>query len=246
MELINIVPIANMSYIQNQTMGMFLTHLVETYPNYASFARKFNGYKILDNSLIELKGKAVSLERLFRAGVAIQADEIILPDEFQKGKETYDKAYKYLSQCKAMERRSEVKFKYMAVCHGRDIEEFEWCFRELIKLDIDAIGIPKVCATMHPKGRPYFEHLWLVSQKKAPQIHLLGIWSSFLELNHYIEPERIRSVDSSLTAVFAYNHLNPLLDARPDGFQIDLVNHDISCDDYQACIQSLENLGIRT
>ena len=89
MYLINIFPIPNIEMEQKQTMHMFLTHLVESSPEYRKAAIEAPGYKILDNSLIELGG-AVDLKRILEAAEVIHADEIILPDVFQKGPETLE------------------------------------------------------------------------------------------------------------------------------------------------------------
>ena len=57
---------------ENKTV-MLLTHLVERYPEYIEEALKHpNNYKILDNSLIELKG-ALSMERLIDAADKIKS-----------------------------------------------------------------------------------------------------------------------------------------------------------------------------
>lgn len=87
MYLINIFPLGNICLERNQRMHMFLTHMVEKYPTYVEAARNAPGYKILDNSLIELGG-AVDLKRVVKAAETIRADEIILPDVFQDGPAT--------------------------------------------------------------------------------------------------------------------------------------------------------------
>ena len=90
MYLINIFPLGNICLESNQRMHMFLTHMVEKYPAYTEAARNAPGYKILDNSLIELGG-AVDLERVVKAAEYIGADEIILPDVFlQDGRENHN------------------------------------------------------------------------------------------------------------------------------------------------------------
>ena len=86
MQLINIFPLGNICLEYQQNMHMFLTHMVEKYPAYASVAQSAPGYKILDNSLIELGG-SVSIQRVINAADLIEADEIILPDVFQNGPE---------------------------------------------------------------------------------------------------------------------------------------------------------------
>ena len=233
MQLINIVPVKNMVFIKEQPMGMFLTHLVERYEEYREFARNFKGYKILDNSLIELGG-SVSLQRVVEAAVAIQADEIILPDVFRDGYATYDAVTKSLQQMKELSQRLSKPVKLMAVCQGKDMNEFVACFEALNKLEeIDVIGIPKVCAKMSTQGRPWFEWLWN-SPKCAKQIHLLGLWYSFEELSRYQNLDRIRSMDTCLPSFFAVHDL-PWDAVRPDGFTVNLEGDFMTYRRYREC-----------
>lgn len=231
MQVIDIVPIANLGYIKDAPMGMFLTHLVEHSVGYSNFARYFKGYKILDNSLIEL-GDAVSTTRLVNAALAINADEIILPDVFRNGPATLASTEKALRECKKIEQdlNLERPFKYMGVCQGNDPREFAECFRRMLGLGLDVIGIPKVCAKLHPKGRPYFEYLWREmcwNVDTPPQIHLLGLWYNYNELVQYQYPKDIRSVDTCLATFFAKHSISPITGTRPDGFTVDLINDSV-------------------
>lgn len=218
MKLINIYPLGNLSMHAMQDMHMFLTHLVEKYPFYAEFAKNVRGYKILDNSLIELGG-AVDLKRVLAAAELIGADEIILPDVFCQGPETL----KAVAQ--SIEELNEIypegcPFKLMAVAQGRDAEEWYACYKSLMQNPyIDVVGIPKVLAKMHPKGRPHFvNELCNVSYKPH---HLLGLWYSMTELNEYDRPQDIRSCDTVLLGYMAKYGLQAY-GVRPDGFTVDL------------------------
>ena len=100
MQIIDIVPIHYLHLVQNQPMAMFLTHLVENSPEYAKFARNYTGYKILDNSLIEL-GEAVDIERVLKEKGVFKAlrkagcknnDIVSVGDvEFEYQDENYDR-----------------------------------------------------------------------------------------------------------------------------------------------------------
>lgn len=219
MKLINIFPLGNLGMHQTQGMHMFLTHLVEKYPFYAKYAKEVEGYKILDNSLIELGG-AVDMQRILDAAEKIGADEIILPDVFQKGPETIDAVNMALSELNDRYVNRSWPYKLMAVAQGRDEKEWYECYMTLLKNpDIDVIGVPKVLAKMHPQGRPHFvnEHCAL---KHKPH-HLLGLWYSLSEFKEYERLEDIRSCDTVLLGFMAKYNL-PDTGIRPDGFTVDL------------------------
>lgn len=241
MELIHIVPVKNLSFYRlyglasSPTTVMCLTHLVEEFPQYAEFFKDYEGYKILDNSLIELEG-AVDIERVVAAAEAIGAQEIILPDAFRSYTDTrnsVESSLDWLSKRDMLER-----YNIMAVCQGYDLDLFNVCFKwmESIK-EINVIGIPKVCAKMHQAGRPYFEYLW----KNSPvTVHLLGLWYSWEELSRF-DCSRIRSVDSCQMA-FQSAHNLPREAVRPDGFTLDLKHSCLNTSDLLERAKVLHNL----
>ena len=218
MKLINIYPLGNLSMHYEQSMHMFLTHLVEKYPFYAHLAKNVPGYKILDNSLIELGG-AVDLDRVLKAAEMICADEIILPDVFQKGPETLEAVADALKKMRELHPNG-WPYKLMAVAQGRTVEEWYECYVSLMKNpDVDVIGIPKVLAKKHPQGRPYFVNNMCFLQQKPH--HLLGLWYSLTELDSYDNLNDIRSCDTVLLGYMAKHGL-PADGTRPDGFTVDL------------------------
>ena len=223
-KIITIAPLANHHVVSTvNDMHMALTHLVEQSGDYAKFMYNETTYKILDNSLIEL-GNSVSLERVLLAAKRIKAHEIILPDLFLDGPGTIREVYRAIDGLKTLGELG--KYNLMAVCQGKNAKEFQETFEKLNDIpEINVIGIPKVCAKLHPAGRPYFEGLWLYGSK---EIHLLGLWYGWEELWRYKDPVRIRSVDSCMSAFQAKYNL-PWYATRPDGFTIDLskdkVNH---------------------
>lgn len=229
MKLINIFPLGNLGMHHTQNMHMFLTHLVEKYPFYAELAKNTNGYKILDNSLIELGG-AVDLQRVLVAAEKIGADEIVLPDVFQKGPETIEAVNDAINQIKCLYPLG-CPYKLMAVAQGRDEHEWYECYRELLNNPhVDVIGIPKVLAKAHPQGRPYFVNKYCDTRKKPH--HLLGLWYSVSEFNDYNCLEYIRSCDSVLLG-YCYKHGLNMYSVRPDGFTVDLEMDVINYDRYK-------------
>ena len=229
MKLINIFPLGNLGLHYDQDVHMFLTHLVEKYPFYAKFAKEVKGYKILDNSLIELGG-AVSLDRVIAAAHTINADEIILPDVFQNGPATIEVVNEALSELHDLYPEHNWPYKIMAVAQGKDVKEWYECYRDLLdNPDIDVIGIPKVLAKMHPQGRPYFVNE-LCDLKCKPH-HLLGLWYSLTELNEYEHIDDIRSCDTVLLG-YMYKHNMNLYNVRPDGYTVDLETDVINYNNY--------------
>ena len=219
MKLINIYPLGNLGMHYTQDMHMFLTHLVEKYPFYAKFAKEVKGYKILDNSLIELGG-AVDLRRVLNAAEDIDADEIILPDVFQNGPATIDAVNIALSELNYLYPNRSWPYKLMAVAQGKNEEEWYQCYMSLLKNpDIDVIGIPKVLAKTHPQGRPYFVNN-LCNLHLKPH-HLLGLWYSMSEFNEYENIDVIRSCDTVLLGYMAKHGLSGA-GVRPDGYTVDL------------------------
>lgn len=218
MQLINIYPLGNLGMHCRQDMHMFLTHLVEKYPFYAEFAKNVRGYKILDNSLIELGG-AVDLKRVLAAADKIKADEIILPDVFCKGPETLEAVAQAIEELHGIYPDG-CPYKLMAVAHGRDEEEWFECYDALMKnAYVDVVGIPKVLAKMHPQGRPHFVNE--LCNPYAKPHHLLGMWYSMTELQSYVMLDVIRSCDTVLLGYMAKHGL-PDNGVRPDGFTVDL------------------------
>lgn len=219
MRLINIYPLGNLGMHYTQSMHMFLTHLVEKYPFYAKLAKEVKGYKILDNSLIELGG-AVNLQRVLDAAARIDADEIILPDVFQNGPETIKAVEEAIKELLKVYPDGNFPFKIMAVAQGKD--EYEWyeCYQKLLYNNfVDVVGIPKVLAKMHPQGRPHFVNELCDLQRKPH--HLLGLWYSMSELNEYKRIDDIRSCDTVLSGYMAKHGLSAA-GVRPDGYTVDL------------------------
>lgn len=225
MYLINIFPLGNICLERNQRMHMFLTHMVEKYPAYVEAARNAPGYKILDNSLIELGG-AVDLKRVVKAAKIISADEIILPDVFQDGPATIKAVQSAIDELNKMYPNRSWPFKLQAVAQGKDEKEWYECYMELIKNpDVDVIGIPKVLAKMHPGGRPHFVNE--LCNLRAKPHHLLGMWYSMSELCDYERLEQIRSCDTVLLGYLFKHNLN-FWGVRPDGYTLNLEKDVIS------------------
>lgn len=183
---------------------MFLTHLILKDKAYRDMAKNHKGYKILDNSLIELDG-AMSMKDVLAAADLIEADEVVLPDVFVDGEATIKSTTEALEKYK-----EELKnYKTMAVVHGETVDEWLRTFHIFsARPDIDVLGIPKVMQEQFTEygqpGRPRL--LSKVIDLTDKDIHLLGLWSSFDELRYYGDDlKRIRSMDTSLPSLLELN-----------------------------------------
>lgn len=221
MQIAHIYPIKNLDYMKKQKYNMLLTHLALKYPEYRAIGKELSecSYTILDNSLIECGCEAIDISTVCDMAELMEVDEIILPDVFRNGCATIASAMASLEYLK--HRYDRIPFRLMAVAQGNTVENFEKCFDFFNKCEaIDTIGIPKICSRLHPKGRPYFESLWLSTTK---DIHLLGLYYSFTELREYKYPYLIRSVDTCHKSFLIKEGLK-WNSTRPDGFTVDLIN----------------------
>lgn len=243
MQLIHIAPTKNLSDFANQPMMMFLTHLVLKDPEYREFARRYRGYKILDNSLIEC-GESLTIQDVCNAADMIGANEIILPDMYMDGVGTIAKttiAYDWIRHNKSEEWIAAHKF--MGVAQGKTEDEWVACYARMLSLPyIDVIGIPKNLAKVSPRGRADFENYWAYSSQveaRSKEIHLLGLYYTFNELKQYEHPELIRSCDTC-HLYFLAKHGMDFYDVRPDGHTVNLEEDDIKVPLY--LVRSLEKL----
>lgn len=241
MQLVNIFPLGNVNMEYKQPMHMYLTHMVEKYPAYVSAAKEAGGYKILDNSLIELGG-AVDLKRVLKAAEKIRANEIILPDVFQNGPETIKAVQESIDYLYQKYPTGHWPFKLMAVAQGKDEKEWVECYYKLLRHpDVDVIGIPKVLAKMHPGGRPHFVNMWCELGTK--EHHLLGLWYSMEEFYEYGRLDMIRSCDTVLLGYMAKNHLSAM-GVRPDGFTVNLEKDVIDYSNIKTSDIQIKNLHL--
>ena len=234
MKLASIVPVKNVTHTFDGDYAMLLAHLKDYYPK----ERRRNCYVIMDNSLIELGG-AVNIETVYKAAKQCEVDEFILPDVFRDADATIREVTKSIGWLYHEEHIHEMRL--MAVCQGSNLGDFIKCFRTLERIpEIHCIGIPKVAATLIPGGRPALEYLWQGSPKA---IHLLGCWDSLIEFTRYKNPAFIRSCDTCIPALLSSRGLNNAWYNRPEK-TIDLINDEISKDNYYRIISQLREEGL--
>ena len=199
MKVAFINPIRDLDLTLRTGYYLLLTHLALKYPDYVQFWNKQEGYKVLDNSLIEL-GSAVSLEDVLRAAEILKVDEIVLPDIYLEEAATVravNKALHELHRLKVVD-----KYKLQAVAQGADASEWKRCWDLFNTVpEITCVAIPKVTETLFKGGRPAAVEYALANNPENKEIHLLGCWSDIKELESYstTQREKIRGIDTSLT-----------------------------------------------
>lgn len=232
MKFCSITPLNNCDLMYENDYVMLLAHLSKNSEKYASYARNNNNYKIMDNSIIEL-GSAFNMQDLINEAIKCDVDEIILPDEFTEGEETVKRVKESIKWLK--ENNYLGKFKLMAVCHGKNMDEFFNCFCRLNDIpEIDVIGIPKVVSQ------------WMLSRVKMAecfatltnkQIHLLGCYYSLNEIKELSKDTKIRSMDTCMPALLSIYNMDTF-DNR-NGKKIDLETATVNLNNYKKIMHDI-------
>lgn len=240
MKLCSIVPINDLHITDNRPYHMLLVHLCEN-EKYLKWASQLNGYKIMDNSIIEL-GEAASFDKLLEYAFKVNADEIILPDVFKDGKSTIKLVKQYVSEYNKLKKEHPLRKwpKLMAVCHGINLKEFETSFNKLNQIkEIDTIGIPKVVTTWC-KNRA---NLFNIYSKTNKSIHLLGCQYSLSEFSQFTKEmkNKIRTVDTCLPALLSLTG-NDALAERDLSRTIQLEVDKINVNNYNKIIKEVDTI----
>ena len=213
MKLCSILPIDYIGLDKNRPYSMLLAHLSMKHPKYREYYKANSNYKIMDNSIIEM-GSAFSIEKLIHEAEECDVQEIILPDAFEDGNTTFSLVTDSILYLK--EHNLIGKFKLMAVCHGRHLDEFLRNFKRLSEIpEIDTIGIPKVtCKWIGTRAWLGFSDIIMNCNK---EIHLLGCWSSLLEFIEMADTpffNKIRSADTCLPALLSRDGITNIVEDR--------------------------------
>lgn len=238
MKLCSILPVNYIKLDKNRPYSMLLAHLSMKHPEYRKYYKSSNNYKIMDNSIIEM-GSAFSIEKLIFEAERCDVQEIILPDAFEDGDTTFDLVNDAISYLR--EHNLIGKFKLMAVCHGKHLDEFLQNFNKLNNIpEIDTIGIPK--ATCKWIGTRAWLGFSDVIMKCNKEIHLLGCWSSLLEFIDMKDTpffNKIRSADTCLPALLSRSGLTNITKDRK-GDTLNLEFDDIIVPSYLKIMKKLE------
>ena len=177
---------------------MILAHLLKN-PIYKLKYKNARGYKILDNSIIEL-GNAIKIQDILKLADGIEFDELILPDALNDGKKTVELAKEAIHFLNT----TGYTFKLMAVPQGKTIEEWIKCYKELLQLPIDTIGINKLTHNLLGSRESWCDYLYQNNYIDTKyDYHLLGLPSNIIEIKHQTKHKWIRGLDTCAAYLLA-------------------------------------------
>lgn len=164
-----ILPVNWLSWTEYGDFGLVLNHLLKKSPEYLRYWQRYEGYKVLDHSLIELGNP--DFDDIVAMAKRIGADEIVLPDWLREPKKTLEESRKILENSSWSN--------WMLVYHERKPFGSVKQYREMLESypEIVSIGIPKIY-------HPYRLQLAHVLTERIPRVitvHLLGC-DNLLEL----------------------------------------------------------------
>lgn len=223
MKTATILPQAFLNYAKNDDYHMALAHLIgkagfEDYTNfYREAGNNHSKFLIMDTGLIE--GDARPTSELIEKAKFVYADEMVLNDVFMDASATLQTSWQALKEVEA----DGIEIRKMGIPQGTHLQEWVECAKEMIKWDIDTIGVPKVLCKlegMQGRLRALREIQDIIGDK---QIHLLGCWETPLELKMIEAATRdgliapVRGVDTAIAYAYAREGIRITDDARPEG-----------------------------
>ncbi|MNB67133.1 hypothetical protein D3C75_136180 [compost metagenome] len=255
MKAATIVPQKYLHLIENQTYHMALAHLIGKagFEDYSAFyelkGKQDDKFLIMDNGLIE--GDPRPIEEIVEKAKLLYASELVLPDVFRDSPATLsavERAFDYIYD------NGIYDLKVMAVAQGNTYEEWLANARELLKLPINTLGIPKVLTKlpyykMTPGGFTTYEKdgYWLQRLEALQalrvdldatdvEIHLLGCWDTPLEAKRIANAvasgdcHEVRGIDSAIPWVYANAGMKMSEGERPVG-PVDFGATNLDADD---------------
>ena len=199
MKIANIYPIANQKLYKDETYVMILAHLVKA-KKYDPQNFKYRGqYIIMDNGLFEKAQVSTSLLDCIHLAEdsGIDVDEIIIPDAVNDPARTIELFLDNLDTI----REYDGIYTFMFVAQANDERELGMMIDFINRYDLNlSIGISKLC----PFDRASDEAIEVYKRSRYP-IHMLGIKSTFAELDKLAEIKNIRGCDTSQLAFMDKN-----------------------------------------
>lgn len=245
MEVITIVPKNLVGYTEKQPMHMALAQffpeacMVDYYEHFRKATAK-GQYVIMDNGAAETG--CCSIDQLIRAAQFVGAQEVVVPDVLKGVDKTLEYACEYIPQIR--ERMPDVKI--MTVAQGETLDEWYECAVELLKMDIDVLGVPKVLTKIGGPNARAEVLTRLAGLTRGVEVHLLGCNESPLEakaIENLMRQDkmfpRVRSIDSALPYVYAMNNIRIVDGPRPSG-TIDFRNGSLNADQIRLLERNIE------
>lgn len=184
---------------------MVLPHLLRS-KTYTDFYRNIPGFKILDNGEAEnVRDKFTDID-LLTLGLAIGADEIVVPDVIRHCDLTIQKAHQFWDVLGKFENR----FKFMGVVQGRSHAELMKCLNGLVYTDyISSLGIPRhLPETIGDKSIRIWLAEFINEEFPGYDIHFLGAHSFVKEALLAAELGFVRGMDTSAPVVIGLERMD--------------------------------------
>jgi len=213
MKLAFIPPIKHLELSLQGNMLMLLARQAIKYPHYINFFKHQNKYKILDNSVAE--GEQVDEDKLLQIAKQLNVDEIVCIDKLYQAEFTEFTTESFIN---IMSHKEKKRFKLMAVPQADNVTDWLRCYKSFLdNVDIDVIGFSKLsipkCFSSITKtdniaaNRQYLINYLVKNSLIKKPIHFLGL-HNVNELNYYLQYAIIRSCDSNLVFMQAFNNID--------------------------------------
>ena len=252
MKAATVVPLGYTHHLEGHTYYMCLANLMRRDAKYATFfaeqSLRSKAWVIMDNGVVET-GSPMPIEDLAALHREFPVDEIILPDLVGQREGTLWMGRRALNKALYLDWGGMTP-DFMAVPQGSDISNWIDCLDQMIRWEINSIGISRFAPRTGMESRfdlvdLAHSQMRLLDMKRS--VHLLGFQESVNTLRQYetYHPGRIRGVDSGIATFWTAAGMRMLADdpARPK-LEVDLataqVDHDLLSSNI-AVWHSLEN-----
>lgn len=223
MRVATVVPIDTTHMTEGDDYFLCLAHLMRDHKDYADFysKRKFHNHwklplVIMDNGVVET-GEAMAPKDLFDLATEYAIDEVILPDYIRDAEWSMKAGMQTLSYFYGRDRNPlpDLRFRTMAVPHGKSLEEWMYCAMNMLKWPVETIGISKFQPYEHgdesgDSGLVGRERLvdqlnrLMYQQGQVKAVHLLGYAEPLSTWDGY----HIRGIDSGIATICAHEGLS--------------------------------------
>lgn len=188
--------------------------------DYVRFYHDNDGYKVLDNGIIE--GQQFTGTELHNLAYRVGANCIVVPDAFRNVGDT-------IRLARDFERHRNPELDYMGVLQGLDLEDFIRCLNVFDKMEwITHIGLPRILCEFHALQRVIIVKMIRQGQERGVyrrfKLHALG-GSPWTREVMALNDAGCDSIDTSLPVVhglegFGLSH--PYVKRKPDFMEQDV------------------------
>lgn len=207
-----------LSDLTEPSFGMVLPEGMVLSEDYIRFYRDMDGYKILDNGIVE--GRQYTGTELHHMAYEVGANCIVLPDQFRNADATIKMAQDF-------KRHRNSALEYMGVLQGTNLDEIFAC---LIYYDsqpwITHIGLPRILFELDGRHTRSVLTRTIRQHKdfRPFKLHALGA-SNWIGEVKYLAEAGCDSMDTSLPVVMGIQQLNMFEEYVPR--QDDFMNVDV-------------------